>query len=366
MDIVQHISELLYDHDCVIVPDFGGFVSSYQPASIHPVQHQFHPPFKNILFNEALKSNDGLLANHIAVQNKISYESAMTEISDFVNGLRQKLNTGESVLFQNIGMLSPDSNGIINFEQEGRTNYLKDVYGMSSFVSPAIRRDVQRAARVVKPVFAEEKKIQRQNQNAGMIVKIAASVVVVVMLAIAGYSYFQGTPAEPQESNLLTSINELVDRSVDKNNTPAVKEDLGTSTSTIESSSERNAEQSMNNPAVEKNDGENEIAATTSAENPATVNEQPIEKVTATPETASQVPAQKMYHLIAGSFLDADNTGPMIDQYVANGYSPTVLGPSDNGYFRVSIAAYIRKSQALAELQKAREKYNPNIWLLRR
>ena len=44
MKIEEHISELLFEHDCVIVPDFGGFVCNYAPARIDPVKHLFEPP----------------------------------------------------------------------------------------------------------------------------------------------------------------------------------------------------------------------------------------------------------------------------------------------------------------------------------
>jgi hypothetical protein len=33
--IEQYISELLYKHECVIVPQFGGFVARHLPASIN-------------------------------------------------------------------------------------------------------------------------------------------------------------------------------------------------------------------------------------------------------------------------------------------------------------------------------------------
>ena len=72
----KHISELLYQHDCVIVPEFGGFVANYCSAKIHPTQHTFTPPSKSIVFNSNLKNNDGLLANHIALAENTNYPEA--------------------------------------------------------------------------------------------------------------------------------------------------------------------------------------------------------------------------------------------------------------------------------------------------
>ncbi len=63
MEISQYIKELLILNDCVIIPEFGGFVANYKPATIE--NNQFFPPAKEIAFNNKLVSNDGLLIKHI-------------------------------------------------------------------------------------------------------------------------------------------------------------------------------------------------------------------------------------------------------------------------------------------------------------
>ncbi len=82
MDISLHISSLLFEHECVVVPGLGGFVSNYSPARIHPVQHLFQPPSKTILFNPELKNNDGLLAKFIAENEKTSFYDALAIINE--------------------------------------------------------------------------------------------------------------------------------------------------------------------------------------------------------------------------------------------------------------------------------------------
>ena len=72
MDVSFFISELLYKHDCVILPGFGGFVTQFVPAKIHPINHTFYPPSKNILFNSKLTRDDGLLFDFIAASQKIA------------------------------------------------------------------------------------------------------------------------------------------------------------------------------------------------------------------------------------------------------------------------------------------------------
>jgi hypothetical protein len=45
--VAQHISQLLYCHDCVIVPTFGGFVTNYQSAQLNAEKGIALPPSKH-------------------------------------------------------------------------------------------------------------------------------------------------------------------------------------------------------------------------------------------------------------------------------------------------------------------------------
>jgi len=136
----KHISELLYDHDCVIVPNFGGFVANYASAKIHPAQHTFAPPSKNIVFNKNLNNNDGLLANHIVRTDNINYPEALRHIHLFVNDTNSELKKGSKVTIADVGTLSLDIERNIQF-QPSSTNFLNDAFGLSQFQSPAIKRE---------------------------------------------------------------------------------------------------------------------------------------------------------------------------------------------------------------------------------
>ena len=81
--IEPYISELLYLHDCVIIPNFGGFVGNKKSAVLNKNTHTVLPPSKEILFNKNLKVNDGLLISHLANKEKISNDQAKILIKDF-------------------------------------------------------------------------------------------------------------------------------------------------------------------------------------------------------------------------------------------------------------------------------------------
>ena len=45
-DITVYIRELLFRHDCVIIPGFGAFIGNYFPSHIDRNEGLFYPPVK--------------------------------------------------------------------------------------------------------------------------------------------------------------------------------------------------------------------------------------------------------------------------------------------------------------------------------
>jgi hypothetical protein len=62
------------------VPGLGAFLTETQSAQWLRAQIHFSHLRKMISFNTNLKNNDGLLANHIASSEKISYNYAVNAI----------------------------------------------------------------------------------------------------------------------------------------------------------------------------------------------------------------------------------------------------------------------------------------------
>ena len=104
--VVHYISELLFLHDCVIVPEFGGFVGNRKPAQLNKTTGGLTPPSKQVLFNTNLKTNDGLLIAHIANQEGISQEIAKKNVTSFANESNTKLNTSKVLRIDKIGLFT--------------------------------------------------------------------------------------------------------------------------------------------------------------------------------------------------------------------------------------------------------------------
>ena len=128
--IEQVIGDLLLRHNCVIVPTFGGFVAEQLSAKIDYDKGVMVPPRKALLFNKQLVSNDGLLINELASRNAVSFDEASSEVSSIVSEWNHRLEKGERIELDRVGILFNDANNNLQFEQDRFFNLLLASFGL--------------------------------------------------------------------------------------------------------------------------------------------------------------------------------------------------------------------------------------------
>lgn len=143
----EHLINLLYKNDCVIVPNMGGFLTEREPAKIHPVSHRFMPPSKSVLFNSRLTKNDGLLANAISSATEVPYKEAIKNLLKEVEQIKKALNKGEAVELEKLGKLMKGIEGNVSFVPYGEVNLLTEAYGLTEFKSSFVVREETREAK---------------------------------------------------------------------------------------------------------------------------------------------------------------------------------------------------------------------------
>ena len=84
IELSRHIEALLLEHDCVIVPGLGGFVTQYVPACRLPDEVLFLPPHRTVGFNAELTLNDGLLVQSYMQAYDTSYPETVRMIEEAV------------------------------------------------------------------------------------------------------------------------------------------------------------------------------------------------------------------------------------------------------------------------------------------
>ncbi|MCF8430064.1 MAG: SPOR domain-containing protein [Bacteroidia bacterium] len=229
MKIEKYISELLYRYQCVGVPGFGAFLCEWQSAQVIVAQNSFVPPKKVISFNSHIKNNDGLLANHIALQEKISYENAVSKIQTQVVFWLKKLENKESLVLENIGEIFSNSEHNFVFKPNTAINYLTDSFGLAGFNSPEIARANQIQSEVTSEVApqidtpvsvdttaeAEAPVIPLNGKNRTKNwMKYAAAVAVFASAGTYGYKMYFDYTIEQQTSIVEKTVQEKINQRI--------------------------------------------------------------------------------------------------------------------------------------------------------
>lgn len=164
LTVEQLIGDLLLQHNCVIVPSFGGFVAQRTSAKIDPAKGVIIPPKKSVLFNKQLINNDGLLIAALSQANSIPYSEAAEEVQAHINEWEARLQMGGRITIDRVGNLFYDQERNLCFEQDRFYNLLLESFGLSAvhFVSVAdaeAKESHQAILHVVKAVEMEQKQV---------------------------------------------------------------------------------------------------------------------------------------------------------------------------------------------------------------
>lgn len=203
MTLANYINDLLYRYDCVIVPNFGGFVTTTIGARVNATTHTFYPPKKQLTFNAYLQHNDGLLANYIAGSKNYTFEQANTFIFEEVAQWNKNLQT-ETVELATIGSLSLNEAEQIVFEPNTTQNFLTSSFGLAEVSSELIERANQT---VVKPLPTT---LKESNKTIPLFIKRAAAAAVLLGVGFLGWYGVQNQ----QQQEFLANQEEKVQKKI--------------------------------------------------------------------------------------------------------------------------------------------------------
>ncbi|WP_026725475.1 HU domain-containing protein [Flavobacterium sasangense] len=311
MQIEKHISDLLYRYQCVTVPGFGAFLTETMSAHVTGSASSFFPPKKVVSFNANVKNNDGLLANHVALQEKISYELAVIKIGDVVNEWTYLLQNRNRVVLKNIGEISVNNEMNWVFEPANTVNYLTDSFGLTPFVSPEITREVLK-----QEVEALEEKapiiFTPERKKDYSYLKYAA--IFVVMLGAGGFGYKTYYDQQIETKTL----------AVQKNVQEKVQQQIQEATFVISA---------------------------------------PVEAVELS--VAAPVEEKMPYHLVAGAYRSEVNANKAIAELKAAGFENAKMLPiNKHNLYPVVYGSFKNLNEAQTERKNIQKSHNAEAWLL--
>jgi cell division septation protein DedD len=359
VNVEKHISSLLFRYDCVIIPGFGGFVTNYASAKIHPTQHTFSPPAKNIVFNRNLKNNDGLLANCLAEEEKLSYQEALKMINEFAGNCVAVLNGGKKLVIAEVGTLYHDVEKNIQFEPDKTINYLLESFGLNTFQSPAIKRDnfVQRLEKEPKDrevIPAEVKRRVNVKRYVALTLSAAALFAIVWIPLktdlLKGINYANLNPFSKKEKSLYAEKN-ITPVSYDEHtlNKPNSFELVPDTAKFMRLSFTKQGV----DPMVVKMNEETAVESTA-------VSNTAVEKT----KSSSLIGTSKSgkYSIIGGCFAIPENADRFVKTLKTQGYDAFILETNRSILRHVTYGSFSTREEAISALAKIRST-NPEAWL---
>ena len=331
MDISVFISDLLYEHDCVIIPGFGGFICNYRPAEIHPVLHIVSPPSKFVSFNRNLTTNDGLLVNYLAKKGNLSFQKSHELVSNWVTTSRGLLRNNETLNLRNIGRIYSDIEGNVQFTPDESVNYLKASFALKPLTAKPVLRG--------KEVDFTEKFVHETKRHIGKpnsTWRVAAAIALILGIGALGTMMGLGVEVKPLEMNQASVFSFLNHFSANKNTLKPIP--VITEKTVV-------AEPTKTQPL------KTEVAVAPKNE-PVTVK---------LPEAATQ----SGYYIITGAFGESKNAENAKHALEAKFPGTYILTYHSNGLTKVGYLAGIDAATAHDKLKSARVN-NPDYWLLKK
>lgn len=304
MNLANYISDLLYRYECVIVPNFGGFVTNNKSAKIDLANNSIQAPYKQITFNTHLKNNDGLLANYIASVDKISYPRALNYIKIEIEAWQKKLTDGGLEL-QNIGTISFVENQLI-FEPQLKINYLTSSFGLNTVAGHEIKREiykkqVEKLEEKAPIIFSPERK------KAPNYLKYAA--IFIIGLSVVGFG--GKLYKDSQNQQIIVAAQQ------------------------------------------QQKDIEQKIESATFV----------ISK--SLPTLKLEIDKQrKNFHVIAGAFRFPENAHRKVNQLLSKGYDARILGINKWNLSVVSYGSFSTREEAYKNLAKIKNNVEKDAWML--
>lgn len=307
--LASEIQTLLWLHDCVIIPGFGGLIGNYHPAQSHPVSHEFQPPSKQIAFNKHLHRDDGLLVRNIATRLSLDFSQARSWVEQTANALQQRLMAGEREALQKIGEFRMDVERNIVFYPETHQQYLPMAYGLYAFRATPVQR-TQRIMPdpVVRPLPQPGQPIKRKTLRKTLL-KLSPLLLLAIIPLLTKLS-----PEDPNKADLKI------------------------------------------NPFAAQ------IQAITIAPEPVKV--QPILRKALLEENASFSAASAKIFIVAGCYSNGETALGRAEYLKSKGFEAAILDITPAGLYRVIYSAHDDIVEAKTEMEKIRSGLNEDAWLL--
>lgn len=350
--ITQLISELLYRHDCVIVPGFGGFVSRSHSAGFNKGNNLLFPPAKHILFNRNLIHNDGLLITSLMERNAISFEEAAKLTEEYRQYIQSLLSAKKRFELQNIGLLYMDSENSLRFEAKADMNFLFDAFGFEPVMANELPPETEKP--VHKPVFED-----RVVATTPVVIRTKKSYARLAALAIgipaAMAALLLAATSKPMQPIMQSSVNPFY--TPEKTYTPTHSPERK---AFIIADVEKPSFLADANGYAAFTLGNNGRVMIANTNDPML---RPDKTRVASPSVKSKLSLSGKFQVVLGCFGVKENAERLVNELRAAQVNAGISGVNAKGLHVVSCGSFSSKQEAVHVLDSIRQRY-PNAWIM--
>ena len=348
--IAKYISELLYDHNCVIVPELGAFIANESPATVDYVNHCLTPPSKEVAFNGQLITDDGLLIGYLAKRQGISMTEAAKMVHDFAMQSLAVIEASGILRLDGMGVLSRVTDKDYVFQLDENLNLFGDAFGLTTLkVQPIYRKDTyqqianqiateQKAKNTVMTVQEEQADqphhVNRHNYK--WFRAAAYSMMIATALVLIGWgTNISDSKLASWIPIFYSSPNEFI-------------------------ANQLNNEMEMREiPTVEPFDALEVSVPIFELED--------VDYIEPLDEELLQPVDLKSYYIIGASLSNANEAKNYVKRFKDQGFAEAVALPvNSNGHIRVAYEVVMGKDAAIKRMEVIRRDFNKDAWMLRK
>ena len=344
----KYISELLCEHDCVIIPGFGGFVARPVSAQFSKTGNMLLPPGKSLVFNKNLSNNDGLLAGYIMEKEMLPYKDAISKIEKLISDCKRTLENGKRLELENTGLLYYNSENNLLFEPSLHKSHEINSFGLVAVSAVKLVREEENT-NVIAEKELTYRTLETKASGSKTLMRISVAVSSVLLFSFLILLSAKQMPI----SNALASLNPF----------------------TAKESSYKPTNYGLGKILVaadKKTTSEVKLGATLKLSETSTkvfvVNTDTVHSdKTSVIKTTNLIAGNNLYtgpfQIVVGCFAIEHNAHKLIKQLHNKNIEAGISGQNAKGLYIVSVAGFTSENLARAKLNQVKQNF-PSAWIL--
>jgi hypothetical protein len=322
-EFYSFLEHLLYEHECVIIPQLGGFVVNAKDFTFNEQEGKIYPKKKYVAFNEKLKTDDRLLSTEWAKNKAISLKEASLEIADLSKRIKSELTSSGTVQLGILGIFTLNQENRISFSPNPDFNADLSVFGLFPVGLGQIPARVEKKPVLIPAITTED--LPEISSTGHQPVKLTKSVYAYALLAflIGGLgAFFLTAPATNQSQSSLNpiKIEKKVDMGPAKTLAPAVVDTLPVKT---------------------------------------------IEAPVVTPDNTPEIKEEDVIYLVAASFQSLKQAEKGLKEFKSRGFDQAeiILKNEQTKFYRISLGTEHSMDAGYAKASELKAEKKVDIWV---